>query len=73
MRARVRARVRRRARAVVDPATRGDDTRVADPADRLLALLPDGAQIVVELDLARLRANPVVGAVATAALGAARR
>jgi len=34
----------------------------------MLALLPDGAQIVVELDLARLRANGVVGALATAAL-----
>ena len=30
---------------------------------RLLAMLPQGAQIVVEVDLARLRANPVVGAV----------
>ena len=29
--------------------------------DRMLPLLPDGAQIVVELDLARLRANTVVG------------
>jgi hypothetical protein len=34
-------------------------------ADRTLALLPDGAQIVIELDLARLRANQVVGEVAT--------
>ena len=30
-------------------------------ADKLVALLPHGAQIVVELDLARLRANPVIG------------
>jgi len=30
-------------------------------AERMLAILPDGAQIIVELDLARLRANPVVG------------
>ena len=36
--------------------------------DRLLPLLPGGAQIVVELDLARLRANPVAGVVATRAL-----
>ncbi|HUS32802.1 MAG TPA: hypothetical protein VMZ53_30080 [Kofleriaceae bacterium] len=34
-------------------------------AERALAVLPDGAQIVVELDLARLRANDVVGEVAT--------
>ena len=37
-------------------------------ADRVLALLPDGAQVVVELDLARLRQNPVVGALVTTAL-----
>ena len=36
--------------------------------ERLLAMLPQGAQVVVELDLARLRANPVVGAVMTRAL-----
>ncbi len=36
--------------------------------DRALALLPDGAQLVVEIDLARLRANAVVGPVATRAL-----
>jgi hypothetical protein len=36
--------------------------------ERLLAMLPQGAQIVVEVDLARLRANPVVGAVVTRAL-----
>lgn len=29
--------------------------------DRILPLLPEGAQLVVELDLKRLRANPVVG------------
>ena len=34
----------------------------------MLALLPDGAQVVVELDLARLRANAAVGPLATAAL-----
>jgi hypothetical protein len=33
----------------------------------MLALLPDGAQVVVELDLSRLRSNPVVGEVATRA------
>lgn len=40
----------------------------ATGADRILPLLPDGAQVIVELDLARLRANPVIGAVATRAL-----
>ncbi|HWU86635.1 MAG TPA: hypothetical protein VN253_05150, partial [Kofleriaceae bacterium] len=39
-------------------------------AERILAMLPQGAQIVVEVDLARLRANPVVGAVVTRALAA---
>lgn len=34
-------------------------------ADRILPLLPDGAQVIVEVDLARLRANPVVGALIT--------
>ncbi len=33
----------------------------ATAGDRLLALLPHGAQLVIEIDLARLRANPVVG------------
>ncbi len=37
--------------------------------ERVLALLPDGAQLVVELDLARLRGNKVVGEVVTRALG----
>jgi hypothetical protein len=36
--------------------------------DRILAMLPPGAQVVIELDLARLRANPVVGEVVTRAL-----
>ena len=43
--------------------------RPATTAERMLALLPEGAQVVVELDLARLRANPVVGELATHALG----
>jgi len=43
---------------------------VPTPQDRLLALLPQGAQVVIEVDLARLRANPVVGAVVTRVLGA---
>jgi hypothetical protein len=40
----------------------------ATVAERMLAMLPQGAQVVVELDLARLRANPVVGEVVTRAL-----
>jgi hypothetical protein len=42
--------------------------RPTTAAERILPLLPDGAQLVVELDLARLRANPVVGPVVTRAL-----
>jgi hypothetical protein len=42
--------------------------RPATAAERILPLLPDGAQVVIELDLARLRANAVVGEVATRAL-----
>src|SRR5215831_7711686 len=34
----------------------------------VLALLPDGMQLVVEIDLARLKKNAVVGDVATRAL-----
>ena len=45
--------------AVVAPQTR---------AERMLAILPDGAQLVIELDLARLRGNAVVGDLATRAL-----
>ncbi len=36
----------------------------------MLAKLPEGAEIVVEIDLARLRANEVIGDLATFALGA---
>jgi hypothetical protein len=36
--------------------------------DRILPLLPDGAQVVIELDLKRLRANAVIGALVTQAL-----
>lgn len=42
--------------------------RAATAGEALLARLPPGAELVVEIDLARLRANPVVGAVATAVL-----
>ncbi len=37
-------------------------------ADWMVAVLPDGAQIIVEVDLARLRSNAVVGAVAAGIL-----
>jgi hypothetical protein len=40
----------------------------ATPADKILAMLPQGAQVIIELDLARLRANPVVGEVVSRAL-----
>ena len=42
--------------------------RPVTAADRILPLLPEGAQVIVELDLARLRANQVVGPVARRAL-----
>jgi hypothetical protein len=42
--------------------------RVVTGAEHVLALLPEGAQLIVEVDLARLRANPVVGDVVTKAL-----
>lgn len=49
--------------------TTARQTPVAErTADWMLALLPEGVQLVVEVDLARLRANPVVGEVATQAL-----
>ena len=47
------------------PATRA---LPATTAERMIALFPEGAQVLVELDLARLRANEVVGPVATHAL-----
>ncbi len=37
-------------------------------ADKIVAMLPVGAQIVVEIDAARLRANPVIGATFTRAV-----
>ena len=44
-------------------------TRAPTPGENVLAILPDGAQVIVELDLARLRANPTVGETAKAVLG----
>jgi hypothetical protein len=37
-------------------------------AERMIALFPEGAQLLLEIDLARLRANPVVGDVVTRGL-----
>jgi hypothetical protein len=42
---------------------------VVTGAEHVLALRPDGAQLIVEIELARLRANPVVGDLAAKALG----
>jgi hypothetical protein len=42
--------------------------RMQTAADRVLPLLPDGAQVIIEIDLARLRANPVVGDLVTKAI-----
>jgi hypothetical protein len=39
-------------------------------AERIIALLPDGVQVLVEIDLARLKANPTVGPVTRQALAA---
>jgi len=44
------------------------ETRIATTGDRIMALLPEGAQLIIEIDLARLRANPVVGKLVTDAL-----
>lgn len=41
----------------------------ATTAERILGLLPAGAQVIAEIDLARLRANPVVGGVLGRAIG----
>jgi hypothetical protein len=46
----------------------GTDPHALTETEKMVGLLPDGAQIVVELDLARLRANPVVGPVVSRAL-----
>ncbi len=39
------------------------------PAEHLLALLPEGAQLVAEVDLPRLRANPTIGPLVAKLLG----
>jgi hypothetical protein len=50
------------------PAAKPAHAHVVTGTEHVLALLPEGAQLVVEIDLARLRANPVVGDVAAKAL-----
>lgn len=50
------------------PATVAAPARPPSLAERMIAMLPEGAQLLVELDLARLRENPTVGEVATRAL-----
>ncbi|MFN0252789.1 MAG: hypothetical protein ACKV2T_38295 [Kofleriaceae bacterium] len=45
--------------------TEPERTELVSTADRILPLLPEGAQVIVEVDLARLRANPAVGALVT--------
>lgn len=42
----------------------GSGSATAQVLDRMLGLLPDNAQVIVEIDLDRLRANAVVGEVA---------
>jgi hypothetical protein len=54
-----------RARQTAEPTA---PARALTLAERMIAMLPEGAQLLVELDLARLRANPTVGEVATRAL-----
>ncbi len=44
--------------------------RALTVGDALLTSLPAGAEILVELDLARLRANPIIGGIATDLLAA---
>jgi hypothetical protein len=45
--------------------TEPERPELTSTADRILPLLPEGAQVIVEVDLGRLRANPVVGALIT--------
>jgi len=47
------------------PTSEPERATFTSTADRILPLFPDGAQVIVEVDLARLRANPVVGALIT--------
>lgn len=48
-----------------DPEVATAPARAATAGDRLMARVPAGAQLVLEVDLARLRANPAVGALVT--------
>lgn len=48
--------------------TAPEPTQAKTVADRILPLFPDGAQVIIEIDLARMRGNPVIGALVTSAL-----
>lgn len=53
-----------------DTTTSKPQTPVAErAADWILPLLPEGAQLLVEVDLARLRGNPVAGELVASLLG----
>lgn len=56
--------------ADTEPAIKPIPPPPPSETEHMVALLPDGAQVIVELDLARLRANAAVGPVATSALAA---
>jgi hypothetical protein len=58
------------ARSQYAPKARPGGATVVPGTDALLADVPDGADVLVELDLGRLYANPTVGAVAKRALAA---
>ncbi|HEV7557196.1 MAG TPA: hypothetical protein VGO00_17130 [Kofleriaceae bacterium] len=50
------------------PATPTVPARALTSGDRIVDLLPDGVQVVIEIDVARLRHNDVVGAIVAKAL-----
>ena len=50
------------------PTTSSVPSRALTNGDRVVDLLPDGVQVVIEIDVARLRRNEVVGAVVAKAL-----
>ena len=52
------------------PAAKTTGPRTPTPGEEILAILPEGAQVIVEIDLARLRANASIGETAKQALGA---
>lgn len=54
------------ARRTADPGPIAAPTRTLTAGDRLLARAPAGAALLLEIDLARLRANPTIGAMVSA-------